>query len=103
MRIRGRARTPGAAARAGRPGRPRRRGRPSRRSLALRRRDRRLRVVEGPVLRPRRVAHLGTLEVARRPRYAIAFLAEELDEPRLVLDLLVQDPHRELVRPRALP
>src|SRR5205807_5078250 len=48
------------------------------------------------------VARLAAAEVARGADLAVALLAQQLDEPGLVLDLLVEDARGHVVGPRVL-
>src|SRR5262249_58077782 len=61
-----------------------------------------LRVVEPAVLAVRGLARLAAAEVARRADLVVALLAEQLDEPGLVLDLLVEDAGGHVVGARVL-
>src|SRR5260370_27334439 len=61
-----------------------------------------LRVVESAVLAVGRLARFAATEVARGNRLAIALMCQELDEPRFVLDFLVENSRGQIVSPRVL-
>src|SRR4051794_33851978 len=59
-------------------------------------------IIETGVLGVRCLAGGPAAEVAGRADRAVALLGEQLDEPRLVLDLLVEDPRRHVIGARVL-
>src|SRR5437588_107416 len=59
-------------------------------------------VVEPAVLAVGGVTRGAAAEVARGPDLVVALLAQQLDEPGLVLDLLVEDARRHVVGARVL-
>ena len=64
---------------------------------------RRSRIVEAGVLAVGRLAGISAAEVAGGTNFAVAFHAEKLDEPGLVLDFLVEDASGHVVRAGVLP
>jgi hypothetical protein len=59
--------------------------------------------VETGILAVWSVARIASAEVPRGPAHAITLHAKELDEPRLVLNLLVEDARGHVVGARVLP
>src|SRR6266851_2267045 len=61
-----------------------------------------LRVIEAAILTVRGFAGLAAPEVSGGDGLAVALVRQQFDEPRLMLDLFIQDAGRQVIRARIL-